>query len=687
MKTKIIFTSFIVLVIAVVGVVLYFISRPPQRQELLPQTFAQLPEKPKFIAGFYHWASMDSDVIVPEDLSVIDIDTTPIYSVAFSPVDASLIASVNGSGTINLWNINNTKEPVKILSHPGKYPSIGFSPKGELLVSAAWELVLWDVASGMKLNSLKTQYGQFAFSPGGHQLATVWDEVKLWDIRNPKKITEITTLPFNETDRAKQWACAVGISPDGKWIATGYSHGTINVWDLETKQLIKTLETSFYNMDYLKFSPNNKYMVSGGDERDMYRSSSVKGYIMWELPSWQRKGEVLRGNVENLVFSPDGKICATVNRWTLLGRGVELWSAANGAPITSLPIEINAAAFSQDGSMIAFGAEQSIVGGYKLTPQQLKLATAPDDVVRMIYLLPSDKEPPLNIIGQLDKSIKEVQNFYADEMERHGFGRKTFTFETDETGKAKVYLVTVNRIQESDPLKPHLMNRSQFDLLNDIWLAVEDDSLERYSYPFYKSGHNETFKYPTKRIGKNRNRGRDIEGLTHGRLITSSVEDLKRESLAYIFRDAFGLPYHPPQYEPKALKRFFSRVNNMMPWGKKWAKLSKCEAGWLDKSRFFNPNQPFFDKRPNIELNISKSDTSDLRFFQFTLEDGDGIHQAQLFIPIDIKRQGWRKKFHDCQALNGQVKSTVVFKITDPEIHNVELRMIDMHGNIASREF
>ena len=261
-------------------------------------------------------------------------------------------------------------------------------------------------------------------------------------------------------------------------------------------------------------------------------------------------------------------------------------------------------------------------------------------------------------------------------MERHGFGRKTFTFETDKNGKAKIYLVKENEA-------------NNFDLSNDIWLAIVDDiSILWDAVPkLLHTGNNGTFWYPTKERVKENIWGEDIDGITHGRLVYATIKELNQESVAYMLRDAFGIPYHPPQYEPNVLKRFFYRVNNMMPWKRKWAKLSKCEAEWLDKSRFFNPNQPFFDKSPKIDMSVSPMNAANSRRFHFEVADEDGIHQVQLFVPVDIKNQRWRKKFYDCKALNGKEKATVIFEITDPEIYTVVLRMIDMHGNIASREF
>ena len=44
-------------------------------------------------------------------------------------------------------------------------------------------------------------------------------------------------------------------------------------------------------------------------------------------------------------------------------------------------------------------------------------------IVRLIYFLPSDREFQPDIDAKLDALIKSVQQFYADEMERHGFGR------------------------------------------------------------------------------------------------------------------------------------------------------------------------------------------------------------------------------------------------------------------------
>ncbi len=64
-----------------------------------------------------------------------------------------------------------------------------------------------------------------------------------------------------------------------------------------------------------------------------------------------------------------------------------------------------------------------------------------DYIVKLFYFIPNDRKPQLDINSKIDTIIRKVQNFYANEMEKQGFGRKTFRYEMDENGNAEVHHV------------------------------------------------------------------------------------------------------------------------------------------------------------------------------------------------------------------------------------------------------
>ena len=61
--------------------------------------------------------------------------------------------------------------------------------------------------------------------------------------------------------------------------------------------------------------------------------------------------------------------------------------------------------------------------------------------VRMIYFLPNDRPYRQKEVDIMKTMIRQVQTFYADQMEAHGYGRRTFRFETDAQGEPLVHRV------------------------------------------------------------------------------------------------------------------------------------------------------------------------------------------------------------------------------------------------------
>ncbi len=66
-------------------------------------------------------------------------------------------------------------------------------------------------------------------------------------------------------------------------------------------------------------------------------------------------------------------------------------------------------------------------------------------IVRTVYFRAKNLDPRQNIDSKLNSLIKRVHKFYADQMENHGYGRKSFRYETDANGNVLVNHVVGRR--------------------------------------------------------------------------------------------------------------------------------------------------------------------------------------------------------------------------------------------------
>jgi len=274
--------------------------------------------------------------------------------VTFSP-DGSLLAS-NGGGDINLWDVNSWKL-ITTLKPRSKY--ITFNPDGSLLASSTYGgIELWEVKNKKLITNLGGDSdNSIAFSPDGSMLASMNDDstIHLWDIKSRALVFTIEPLgrPLLTNSRTYN-ANLVAFSPDGNLLAScGGDDKGINLWDVESRNLITTLVGSWWTSS-VAFSPDSSLLASGGDVL-----GDDKTVRLWDVRSRTLVATLENSDrVRSVAFSPDGSLLASG------GKDIKLWDVKSRTLVATIEGFIDGVysiVFSPDGSMLASGSDCTII--------------------------------------------------------------------------------------------------------------------------------------------------------------------------------------------------------------------------------------------------------------------------------------------------------------------------------------
>ena len=294
----------------------------------------------------------------------------------------------------------------------------------------------------------------------------------------------------------------------------------------------------------------------------------------------------------------------------------------------------------------------------------LGFAQAQRPIVRLIYFLPSDRQPQLDIDAKMDRLIKDVQLFYAEQMEAHGFGRKTFQFETDGRGNAVVHHV-----------KGRFTDRHYSNLSLGIWDEIDG------------------------RFDTSKNIYLTAIDISSERISTDEDDEDKACGVAILWGNAGGVAlipasgrcFNPPYGVSIAghelghafgLEHDFRDNSYLMSYGYhlKSIRLSRCAAEWLDVRRAFNSSRAVSNNEPaTIEmLPPSFAFAPNAIRLRFKVSDPDGLYQAHA-LADGSDEYGL---VLGCKQLNGNTRSTFEIVTTHLPLDAtaVSLRIIDMQG-------
>ena len=279
-------------------------------------------------------------------------------------------------------------------------------------------------------------------------------------------------------------------------------------------------------------------------------------------------------------------------------------------------------------------------------------------LVSLIYFRPSDIPVRPNVDAEIDALIKKAQRFFANQLELHGFGRKTFQFETDAHGNA-----VVHHVNGKFP-RMHYVNNGKYkqEIKGQIYIS------QKKSVTVYMLDSDPWLFTGVGGIGGGGNSG----GFAH-------IDHWHWKTIAHELAHAFGLA-HDWRADANA-KRIRTFTDDPML-------TSFCAAEWLSVHPAFNPGQAVSTRRATMKMLppalASPPNTIGLRF---EVTDLDGLHQAQLRIR-DFGHSIRYGALIDCQRLTG-IHDTVEFVTTKltPQIEGVTLSVIDVRGHMSTHSF
>ncbi len=292
-----------------------------------------------------------------------------VTGAAFIPGGDTVI-SCSLDGTVRSWD-SRAGVPIRTLtSGNGEIQALSVDAAGLTAAISRYDGMITIVSlkngSERSFSGYRGWSADIALSPDAKRVA-VWamdGEIWIFDTASGKRSITLKGQP-------NKWGMALAWSPDGKLLAAG--RVAIALWDINSGQVVRTLEGHSHFVRDLDFSSDGRCLASAAMDKSIrvwdiidgkeklilkpegfaYRSDSGLVLAPISLPATA------------VAFSPDGKTLGTGGA----DRIVRLWDASAGTLMKEFKGHfgaVTALAFSPDGSRIVSAGLDHIIRSWRL---------------------------------------------------------------------------------------------------------------------------------------------------------------------------------------------------------------------------------------------------------------------------------------------------------------------------------
>ncbi|MUG91626.1 DUF1016 family protein [Scytonema sp. UIC 10036] len=230
---------------------------------------------------------------------------------------------------------------------------------------------------------------------------------------------------------------SITFSPDRQTLVSGNSDGTIKLWNLSTRKVIKILKEHSEEVTSVAISSDGTTLASGSAD------NSIK---LWDITSGQHRRTLSEHSylVNAVAFSPDGTMLASGSA----DKTIKLWNLSNGRLTRTIGghfSTVGAIAYSPDGTMLASGSADRTIKLWNTASGQLirtlqghtqdvpSIVFSPDGQTLAIILPQAVAEIPWGHNILLLEKVKDLKArfWYVHKTLEHGWSRSVLWHHID----------------------------------------------------------------------------------------------------------------------------------------------------------------------------------------------------------------------------------------------------------------